>query len=283
MSSTPNFPRLPLRLLAVAIVVLVVFIFSLLCYKIVPPGYRGVSVTLGRVSPGAIPEGMTFKKPFIEDIVLVLVKQVKHDGKATCFSSDLQTVDIQYALMMRIPEKSVIDLYQQYSGDAYSALVEPRLQEAIKQVTSRYTADNLVKSRDQIRTASLNMVRGSVGHIVDIVDLNIANIDLSDQLEKAIEQKMVKEQEALAKVYELEKANKEAQITIVNAKAEAEAVKIKGEALLASPKVIELEIVKRWDGHAPSTVVIGGDSAAGANIILPINTGTAPAGRSSGR
>jgi len=42
--------------------------------------------------------------------------------------------------------------------------------------------------------------------LLTIVDFAITNIDLTDQLEKAIEDKQVKEQQALAKVYELQKA-----------------------------------------------------------------------------
>lgn len=73
---------------------------------------------------------------------------------------------------------------------------------------------------------------------------------------------------SLAKVYELQKAQKEAEITVVNAKAEAEAVEIKGKAIEMSPEVIQLEIAKKWDGHTPQTVVTSG---GGANILLPLN------------
>ncbi|NJK90644.1 MAG: hypothetical protein HC904_01705 [Blastochloris sp.] len=79
--------------------------------------------------------------------------------------------------------------------------------------------------------------------------------------------KQVTEQQALAKEYELQKARKEAEITLVNAQAEAQSVKIKGEALANSPRVVDLEIVKKWDGKAPQTVVTG---QGGANVILPL-------------
>lgn len=245
-------------------------LFTAWCsFQIIPPGHRGVSVTLGKVDSVVVKEGFAFKKPFIESINTVNIQQCKMDGDASCFSSDLQTVMVHFAVMTRTPENQVVGIFQNYAGDPYWCLVEPRLQEALKQVTAKYSADNLVKSREAIREAALKTVRDAVGFTIEIVDLNISNIDLSDQLEKAIEQKMVKEQEALAMSYQLDKANKEAQITIVNAKAEAESVKIKGEALAVSSKVIELEIVKRWDGKAPQTVVVGSNSS-GASIILPV-------------
>ena len=57
-------------------------------------------------------------------------------------------------------------------------------------------------------------------------------------------------------------------MTLIAAKAEAESVKIRGEALKSSPNVIDLEIIKKWNGVAPTTVVTG----SGGSIILPLNT-----------
>jgi prohibitin 2 len=106
-----------------------------------------------------------------------------------------------------------------------------------------------------------------VGDLLQIVDINLTNIDLSDQLEAAIEQKVVREQEALAKNFELEKERKQAEITIVRAEAEAKSVSIKGDALKASPEVIQLEIAQRWDGKTPMSVSVG---HGGANVLLPL-------------
>jgi regulator of protease activity HflC (stomatin/prohibitin superfamily) len=97
--------------------------------------------------------------------------------------------------------------------------------------------------------------------------LAITNFDFTDELEKAIEQKTIREQEALAKHFELEKAKKDAEITYVNAEAEARAVKIKGEAIRLAPSVIQLEIVKKWNGVSPQSVVTG---RGGADVLLPL-------------
>jgi regulator of protease activity HflC (stomatin/prohibitin superfamily) len=246
------------------------FLFIMLfmgSYATVPPGHRGISVTLGKVSPQALGEGFTFKKPFIETIVKYPIMQITQKGKAASFSSDLQTIHVDYAIMYKTPEAKVVEIYQQYAGDPYAALIEPRLQEAIKQVTALFKAEELVKNREKIKATVLEKTKKEMVGLLTIVDFAITNIDLTDQLEKAIEDKQVKEQQALAKVYELQKAQKDAEIRIVNAKAEAEAIKITGDALAAAPKLIELELVKKWDGKAPQSVVT---SQGGANILLPL-------------
>lgn len=253
----------------VALVVVGIVIVMLLgMFSIVPPGHRGVSVTLGKVDPTVRPEGFNFKKPyFFEKIVKVPIQQITETGKASCFSSDLQLVEVSYAVLYRIPEGKVVELYQQYQGNPYTTLVEPRLNEALKQVVSAYRAEDVVKSRDKIKPIVLEKVQSELAGMIDIRDIPLSNVDLSDQLEQAIEAKQVQEQQALAKTYELQKANKEAEITVVNATAEAESVRIKGEALKASPEVIQLEIAKKWNGVSPTTVVI---NEGGANVLLPL-------------
>lgn len=237
------------------------------CWHIVPPGHRGVRVTLGSVDQNMVHEGFAWKLPFMQRISDVPIKQITQESSASSFSADLQTVSIKYAVLYRLPEQKVVELFQQYSGDPYQSLVEPRVQEAIKKEAAEYKAEAIVKDRKKIKESVKQALQDAVGDLVIINDFVMQNIDLTDELEKAIESKQVMEQQAQAKEYELKKAEKEAEITIVNAKAEAEAVRIKGEALKASPEVIQLEIVKKWNGISPQYVET---SAGGANILLPI-------------
>lgn len=243
----------------------VVFLFGV--FRIVPPGHRGVLVTLGKVSETARGEGLNLKLPLIQKIKIIPIKQITVDGTASCFSSDLQRVDITYSVLYKIQPNAVVELYRSYQGSPYVALVEPRIQDVLKQNTAKYRAEDVVKNRDMIRTMVIQQIQKSVEDLIVIVDVPIKNIDLSNELESAIEQKQVQEQQALAKTYELQKANKQAEITIVNAKAEAEAVRIKGSAVAQNPKVIELEIANKWNGISPTTVVV---SSGGANVLLPL-------------
>ena len=237
-------------------------------FHIVPPGHRGISVFLGKVDATQRPEGLTFKWPFLETIQNFPIMQIKSDGKAESFSSDLQNITMFFTVMYRVPESQVVRLFQQYRGEPYATLIEPRVQEVIKQVAALSRAEDLVKNREKMKDDLLARLRPAIGDLLQIVDLSLTNIDLSDQLEQAIEQKVVREQEALAKTFELEKEKKQAEITIVRAEAEAKSVSIKGEALKTSPEVIQLEIAQRWDGKAPLSVSVGSGNAS--NVLLPI-------------
>lgn len=259
----------PTRLVAVCLVlaaVMLLFVIAFGSWHIVPPGHRGVAVTLGSTAQQPRLEGITGKLPLFTKIYDIPIKQITREGMAPAFSSDLQQVNVLFNVLYRIPETQVVALFQKYSGDPYDSLVVPRVQEIIKQQTALHRAEEIVKLREKIKMAVLPRIQEAISEVT-IVDVVINNIDLTDELEKAIESKQVMEQQALQKVYELQKATKEAEITVVAAKAEAEAVRIKGEALKASPEVIQLEIAKKWDGHAPTYV---STTAGGANILLPV-------------
>ncbi|MGI8905883.1 MAG: prohibitin family protein [Candidatus Sumerlaeaceae bacterium] len=260
-------PKVGCSAFAIMVGLLALIMVATTSFHIVPPGHRGVKVTLGRVHTGHMPEGLTWKLPIVTTVKDVPVKQLTTKSKAEVFSSDLQSISIDYNVLYRIPEDKVVDLTTQYSGDPYDTLVEPRIQERLKQITATYRAEDLVKKREEVKSKLVASVTEGLGQLINIVDITITNLDLSDQLEAAIEQKVIREQEALAKRFELEKAEKDAEITIVNAKAEAEGVRIKGEAITSAPQVILLEIAKKWDGKSPQSVVVG---EGGANVLLPL-------------
>jgi prohibitin 2 len=263
-----DFGRKEKTFSSIILILVAVGFMGLQMYHIVPPGHRGISVTLGKVNPTELPEGITFKWPFIQRILDFPIMQLKADGKAPSFSSDLQNMTFYYTVMYRVPANQVVKLFQQYKGEPYATLIEPRVQEVIKQVTALSRAEDLVKNRERVKDDVLAKLRLAVGDVLQIVDFSMTNIDLSDQLEQAIEQKVVREQEALAKSFELDKEKKQAEITIVRAEAEAKAVGIKGDALKSSPEVIQLEIAQRWDGKAPLSVSVG--HGGGTNILLPL-------------
>ena len=71
------------------VLLVVVALLGLGSFHIVPPGHRGISVTLGKVDPIQFPEGLTFKWPFIQRVLDFPIMQLRADGRAESFSSDL--------------------------------------------------------------------------------------------------------------------------------------------------------------------------------------------------
>ena len=256
------------KLIGVAILIFVLVLLGSSASYVVNPGFRGVEVTLGKVSPVFKGEGFGWKTPFVTQIVPVSVRQQTRELQADCYSSDLQQVKTQLRVLYRVPESSVVKIYQQFAGDPFDSLIAPRVQEALKEVTALQSAEQIVKQRESIKSAALVAAQKKVGDIVVIVDVVIQNIDLSHELETAIESKMVQEQEAAKAKFTQVKAQIEADTVVIKAKGDAESIKIRGEALKLTPAFIDLQIVEKWDGRAP-LYVGGGANGGGVNMLLP--------------
>lgn len=253
--------------IVVVVVLAIVAIGAFSAFHVVEPGTRGVAVTLGKVDPQYKPEGLNIKMPFIEQVYNLPIKQITASGTANSSSSDLQAVNMRYKVLYRLPEGKIVELFREYQGNPYTSLIEPRVQESLKKVAAKYRAEEMVTNREKIKLESQEELKESLGDLIDIRELVIEDIQLSDELNKAIELKQIAEQDALKKRYELEKEKIDAEIKIVRAKAAAEAIKIEGEALKATPEVIQLRIAEQWNGQSPQSVVVG---QGGANVLLPL-------------
>jgi prohibitin 2 len=244
------------RLIGVAILIFAVIIMAASGTYVVSPGYRGVEVTMGKVSPAFKPEGFGLKTPFITTIHPVSIRQQTAEDRAECYSADLQQVQVDLKVLFRIPEGSVVKLFQEYYGDPFDSLVAPRVQEALKEVTALQSAEQIVKNRETIKTQALEIARKKIGSLLVVEDIVIQNIALTRELENAIEAKMVQEQEAAKSKYVQQRAQIDADTAVIQAKGEAESIRIRGEALKDNPAFVDLKIVDKWDGLTP--LVIGG-------------------------
>jgi len=257
-------PQTIARLVGVALLIFVAILFASSGTYVVDPGFRGVEVTMGRVSSDFKPDGFGFKAPLVTSITPVSVRQQTAEDKAESYSSDLQQINIELRVLFRVPESSVVKLFRGYDGDVFQSLVAPRVHEALKEVVASQSAEQVVKNRENIKTRSLDLARKKIGTLLVVEDIVILNILLTKELEQAIEAKMVQEQEASKSKYLQQRAQIEADTAVIKAKGEAESIRIRGEALKQNPAFVELQIVDKWDGITP--LVIG----SGDNIVMPL-------------
>jgi prohibitin 2 len=280
-----NYPRnpnpititIPPRNLAifigVGVLIFILVIAGSQATYVVEPGNRGVRVTLGKVSPLVEGEGLKFKLPFITSIHPVSVRQQTQEMKADCYSADLQQVTASMRILYRIPEASVITLFQQFNGDPFSTLVAPRVHEALKEAAALLSAELIVQNRETIKLHTLEATRTKIGEanasgpLIFIEDIALSDIALSPELNAAIEQKMTQKEEAERAKFVQQKAEIDAKTAVIKAKGEAESIQLRGEALRKNPALIKLQIVEKWDGISP--FMVGGDGNSG-QVLLPV-------------
>jgi len=264
------------KLIFGAAVLLVLAILGAASSYIIQPGTRGVKITLGKAADQFVPEGFGFRMPLITEIVPVSIQQHTVPLRADCFSSDLQQLNVEVRVLYRIPEKSVVQIFRQYAGDPFDSLIAPRVQEALKEVTAAMTADMIVKRRAEVKTNALAAAQLKIGKILSVEDIVIRSIELSKELEAAIEAKMVAEQEAERARFTQVQTQVEAETAVIRAEGEARAIRVRGEALKLNPAFLRLQIVEKWNGKSP-LVVPSDPNNSGPNLLLPLGAiGGAP-------
>src|SRR5216110_3887022 len=161
--NSPGVPAGMARLIGVAILVFVLIVFAASGTYIVQPGFRGIAVTLGKVSPQFKTEGFGFKQPFVTHIQQTSVRQQTRPMPAECYSSDLQQVKMEVHVLYRVPERSVVKIFQEYAGEPFDNLIGPRVQEAIKEVAASMSAEQIVKKREDVKIGALDLARKKIG------------------------------------------------------------------------------------------------------------------------
>jgi prohibitin 2 len=180
----------------------------------------------------------------------------------------LQQVKVQLRVLYRVPEQSVVKIFQEYAGEPFDNLIAPRALEALKEAAAVQSAEMFVKKREEVKAKALELARRKIGEgFLEIVDLVLYDITLSPELEAAIEQKMVQEQEAERAKFTQIQTQIEADTAVIIAKGEAEAIAIRGQALRENPSFFKLQVVQTWNGRSP--LVVGADG--GASLLLQLD------------
>lgn len=233
--------------------VLAVFLFLLAWpFGTVGAGERGILLRWGAVQGKVVGEGLYVRVPIADRVVLMDVKIQKEEVTATAASKDLQTVNSKVALNYHIEPERVADIYQGIGIDYNYRLIDPALQESVKASTAKYTAEELITKREEVRDeikAHLVAKLNPRGIIVD--DFNIVNFEFSESFNQAIELKVTAEQSALAAKNKLEQIKFEAEQQVAEAKGKAEALRIEASALQSNPQILQLRALEKWDGKMP--------------------------------
>ena len=105
----------------------------------------------GAVSGRVLNEGLYFRVPLMDSVVLMDVKIQKEEVVATAASKDLQTVNSKVALNYQIDPQKVANIYQDIGTDYNPRLIDPALQESVKATTAKYTSEELSTKREEVR------------------------------------------------------------------------------------------------------------------------------------
>lgn len=273
------------------------------CISSVPTGHTGIVTTFGRVEEYTFEAGVHFKLPW-QEVVRMDNRNQKGTLQMSCFSSDIQEVDVTYSINYQIEKSNAQTIYRSIGEAYYDTVMVPRIQEAVKSVIAQYTADELVESRNDLSTKIMEILTDDLAsYNIQVVSTAVENIDFTDAFTAAVEAKQVAAQNKLQAQITQEQAIMEesaaAERKVIEANAAAEVAKIQAEADLEVTKIqadaaeyagkkeaakneainksltkelLQYFLVNTWDGKLPDTYV-GGEGALSILDIAALQAG----------
>ena len=263
----------PMKAILVAILLLIVIgVVVSASVKIVDAGNRGVLLHWNAVDLSAPPldEGIHFLVPFQDDIVQMEVRTLKYDKDTRSASKDLQSVETTVTVNYHPDKERVHVLFKEIGLDYENRVIQPAIEETVKQVTANYNAEELITKRPLVKSDIENAIRERLNQFDVITEvISITDFEFSVLFNKAIESKVEAEQNALRAENDLRRIQVEAQqheataegianANIAEAKGEAEAIAIINQALAENPNYLEWLKTQAWDGKLPLVVGEGG-------------------------
>lgn len=233
-------------------------------FVVINAGNRGVITTFGKVNPTVLEEGLHLRIPIMQQVAEINVQIQKGEGDGDAASRDLQQVHAKIALNYHLIPNRVAETYQAI-GDLNSVgdrIIIPAVQEATKATTAKYTAEELISKRPEVRDQISQFMRDRLlRHGIQIDEFSIVNFRFSESFNQAIEAKTTAEQLKLKAERDLERIRVEAEQKIASAKAEAESLRLQKQEI--TPDLLKLREIEnqrvaleKWDGHLPQ--VTGG-------------------------
>ncbi|HJW56022.1 MAG TPA: prohibitin family protein [Burkholderiaceae bacterium] len=240
------------------IVIVLALLWALAPFAAVPAGYRGVMTTFGNPSNDIMSEGLHFRLPLAQRLNLVNVSIQKGEGDGDAASRDMQTVHTKIALNYHIKPEAAVTVFRDLGNQPGERIIIPAVQEAVKAVTARFTAEELIAKRTDVRDQIIAQLRERLArHGIVVDEFSIVNFNFSKSFNDAIEAKTTAEQLKLKAERDLQRIEVEARQKITQAKAEAEA--LAAQRLQVTAELIRLReienqrfAIEKWDGHLPN-------------------------------
>ena len=262
-----NFGKVKLAILGI-IALAIIAAISAASVQIVDSGNRGVLLHWSAVDTTVPPlqEGLHFVVPFQDKVINMEVRTLKYVKGTSGASRDLQTVSTEVTVNYRASPNSVHVLYKEVGLDYEGRIIQPAVEEVVKQITAKYNAEELITKRPLVKSdIETEITARLTPYNISTDAISITDFQFSPLFSQAIESKVEAEQKALKAENDLRRIEVEARqqeqqakgiaaANVAEAQGEAEAIKIINEALAQNPNYLEWLKVQAWDGKLPLVV-----------------------------
>ena len=252
------------KLIGIAVVLVIGIYFLVSTVIVVDAGHTGVKKTLGKVDPDAYPPGVYIVVPVMSSIAQMDNRVMKMEEGTAVYTKDVQQAQIKYALNYSLDAATTVKMYTEVGVYWADKLIPQVVTSSMKNVIGQWAAMDLIANRLKAQTGIEEMIAADLKkNGITVTAFSLTNIDFQDQFEQAVEAKVVAVQSAEMAKNQTVQIEEQAKQRVIAAKADAEAMMIKNEALAKNQALIMYEAVQKWDGQLPK--ITGGGS--GGNFL----------------
>ncbi len=209
------------------------------CITIIDPGEAGLvwrpfSSGLGRTPLDA---RVQFYMPW-NSVYVFPVQWKSYQEKVDVLTRDDLTINVAANVILRARENELYDLQMKIGTSFYEKVVRPQFRSAVRNVLASYTMVSISKETPNVSSQIKKLLQDKlVDKHVEIDDVIIDDVEYSQSILRAIENKLTKQQEQEQMKFEINIARKDAEILAITAEGRAKAILIEAEAQAKAQKL----------------------------------------------
>lgn len=236
------------------IIIVAIIIAVAMAVYVVPAGSVGVVTRFSAINRVAEP-GIGMKIPFVESVHQMSVRTQKDEVEASAMSENLQVVTSTIAINYHLDGLKAITVYQNIGTNYAELIIAPALQNTFKSVTAKFTAEELITNREEVRLeAEKELADRLAPYNIIVENFNIVNFDFSPEFQAAIEAKQVAQQSVETSKQKLAQAQIDAQTVVTQAQGQADAQKAMKDTGSLTPEYLQYLFLSKWNGSLPTVM-----------------------------
>jgi len=249
--------------ISLVVLLLVAAVGGVMAFEGVNEGNVKVVKNQGAVTGTILEPGWHFITPIVQGTVSIPTRpqtytmshqsgegdNANQDDSVRVLTQDGLHVDVDVTVRYRVTPRDAPRFHEEYRDlpTAETRLIRPTVRSVLRteggniDVTDIYTGEGQTRLKLAVEEALKTETEGS-GIVIESVQ--IRNVRLPTEYANSIEQKKVKQQKIEEAEYEIQVAEKNKERQVIEAEAEAEQIRIKGEALRQNPEVLDLRYIE---------------------------------------
>jgi len=208
-------------IISLAVIIVLLLLFGSRMFYIIRPGERAVifkTITGVLVKDNIVGTGLKAIAPW-NSLYKYDVKEQKSEETMDVLSKNGLSINVDITVRFNPTYDRIGYLHEIFGTNYVSRLVIPEVRSTVRQVTGRYTAEEIYSTKRSEVEASIIEETGIIlkNNNIEMKALLIRSIGLPPDIKKAIESKLTREQEALAMIYVNDRERLEAERKLIEA------------------------------------------------------------------